>query len=164
MSPKPHRPTRKRKMRSHQTSSNKHSHGTNKRNNSDLRCPRNTSSQHLPSKRVTAWSSASSKEKTRVSCWYASLTKNGKAFRADPNKNKVTYNFITGEDYGFKKKTITAPKGMSSDGVGDMFQVLREASSKNEQAQLLKQQQKEEESLNRERDKSNGRGQRDSLD
>ena len=91
------------------------------------------------------------------------MTQNGKVFRTDPNKNKVTYNFITGEDYGFKKKMIAAPKGMSSEGVGDMFQVLREATHKNEQAQLLKQQ-KEEDSHNRERDKSNSRGQRDSAD
>jgi len=59
---------------------------------------------------------------------------NGKAYRVDPNKNKLTYNFLTGEDHGQKKKGIQAPVGMKSEGVGDMFEVLREANSRNEQA------------------------------
>ena len=45
----------------------------------------------------------------------------------DQNKNKMTFNFITGEDFEKKKGAMPPGKSNLSSGVDDMFKALREA-------------------------------------
>ena len=66
-------------------------------------------------------------------------------FRVDPNKNKVSYNFITGEDSAPRQKLLAPPRGMVSEGVGEMFEVLRDANTKSGQTEAERQAKRREE-------------------
>lgn len=65
----------------------------------------------------------------------------------------MSYNFMTGEDYGQQKKpTLPPPKGMVSEGVGNMFQALREATAIDSQPIVRPERTDEERSRMKERD------------
>lgn len=60
---------------------------------------------------------------------------------------------MTGEEFGYQKKsTISAPKGMTSEGVDGMFQALKEATTKDSQPVVRPERTEEERSRMRDRD------------